>query len=241
MPTSIYFALLEACSQPGCPLCRFTYNNVQRYFDSLLYESVNDRTVRLHLRRSLGFCREHAWQTVDSSSGEALGIAIIYHDVLTNVLRGFPDAGTPSARQPRLGTWLGSLSGELNMKLKTLVQALTPKERCPVCTNRDEMNALAVKELLQSILDEKLHKALETSEGLCLPHLLQSFEKVHDEPTFAALVALNHDKLEALNAELAELIRKNDYRFRDEGFGEERDSWKKVVRLAVGDRFAKKN
>jgi hypothetical protein len=40
--------------------------------------------------------------------------------------------------------------------------------------------------------------------------------------------------MEKLRAELGEFIRKNDYRFIHEGFGTERDSWRRAVAMGAG-------
>jgi len=37
-----------------------------------------------------------------------------------------------------------------------------------------------------------------------------------------------------LHAELAELIRKNDYRFMKEGLGKEGDSWLRALAMVIG-------
>jgi NTP pyrophosphatase (non-canonical NTP hydrolase) len=42
-----------------------------------------------------------------------------------------------------------------------------------------------------------------------------------------------------LHAELAELIRKNDYRYIKEEFGKEGDSWLRAVAMMVGSRKPK--
>jgi len=55
------------------------------------------------------------------------------------------------------------------------------------------------------------------------------------------LRSIHREKLESLHRELAEFIRKNDYRFKDEGFGTESDSWKRAVHKLTGDRFGTQN
>jgi hypothetical protein len=38
---------------------------------------------------------------------------------------------------------------------------------------------------------------------------------------------------------LAEFIRKNDYRFRNEAFGEERDSYRRAIEMIAGLKYHK--
>jgi hypothetical protein len=75
-----YFALLEALAKPGCAFCRRQEEAARRSLESLLYEMVNDGSVRARLRRSGGFCREHA--RMAAATGDALGLTIIYADLL---------------------------------------------------------------------------------------------------------------------------------------------------------------
>jgi len=80
-----YFDLLEACSEPGCPVCRISLKLARRYVDSILYEYVNDPGVRDEIRRSRGYCNEHAGWMLDVR-GAGLGIAIFQRDIVQTVL-----------------------------------------------------------------------------------------------------------------------------------------------------------
>ena len=81
------YELTLACKKPDCPVCRLEQKSVQQYMEGLLYESVNSPSLRNRLRVSHGFCNEHAWLAIDNHLGDALGFAIIYHDVINSVLR----------------------------------------------------------------------------------------------------------------------------------------------------------
>jgi hypothetical protein len=52
------------------------------------------------------------------------------------------------------------------------------------------------------------------------------------------LVEVTWAALRDLNADLGEYVRHCDYRFSDEPWGKERDSWKRVVQRIVGQRRA---
>src|SRR5262245_43226523 len=89
--SATYTGFVEACNQPGCPLCRVERDSVLKYISSLFYEQVNDFNLRDRLRDSLGFCREHAYFAVDELPGNALGIAIIYQDLIKFALHHLKD------------------------------------------------------------------------------------------------------------------------------------------------------
>jgi len=86
MTSATAFNLIEACREPGCPVCRLEQRSVQRYLENQFYENVNNPDFRDHLRRSLGFCKEHAWLAANAHLGDALGFALIYRDVIRNTM-----------------------------------------------------------------------------------------------------------------------------------------------------------
>jgi len=212
MPASIFHGLFEACQQAGCPACRVEQNALERYIGNLFYESVNDVKTRNRLRAGLGFCREHARMIIDRRLGNALGIAIIYQDVITHVLRGL----------------------ESNADLK---KALIPSDSCIVCGHQDKTSQRVLSGLVKGLDDPKMADALQSSDGLCIPHLKKAFESIHESETSKLLLLVHREKLENLRNELQEFIRKNDYRFREEGFGAEGNSWKRAVEKLIGNRF----
>ena len=233
----VFNDLLAACEQPGCPVCRLVNQAVERYLDNLFYENVNDGELRAQLRGSLGFCHEHAWLALKPGIGDALGIAIIYHDVLTNILRKFPQAEAASQNQGWLSSLLGQMPRQFSDQVKEIANAMTPNQPCPACEKRDQATELYLSELLKGLKNEQLLSALNSSEGICLPHLRQAFkEHAQDGEAISALFAISQKKLAALDKELSEIIRKSDYRFRDEGFGEEGNAWRRVIRVSVGEK-----
>lgn len=80
-----YFALLEELEGDGCAHCALVLRALERYFDGLVYEKVNDRSIRETLRASHGFCPAHGEMLRQARS--ALGSAIIHRDVLNSVAR----------------------------------------------------------------------------------------------------------------------------------------------------------
>lgn len=237
--TSILSELLEACAQPGCPICRLAEDAARRSLVSLFYESVNDVGMREHLRKSLGFCREHAWQVLEPGIGDALGVSIIYHDILRSVLKDLP--GDP--QHPHSKGLVSSLVDSLPHRQTALgastVKALTPRAGCPACETRDSTARLYIQALVESIDQEQVSSVLSNSDGLCLPHLQMTFELHHGSKSLGVLLAISREKLLALQHELSEFIRKNDYRFRGERIGSERDAWRRATARLVGERLNK--
>lgn len=234
-----YFALLKACTQPGCPVCRLEHQAVTNYLDHLFYESVNDSDVRAHLRLSLGFCREHANILLNVGLGNALGMSIIYHDVFGTILKRLTKKKTPASEGTILARLLGRVPTELATTLERVRQAISPHEPCLACVQRDGTARMVLTVLIEQFHDPEMVAAFTHSNGLCLPHLRQVCKLVQDGAVLAEMLKVELEKLEKLHTELAEFIRKNDYRFLKDGFGAEGDAWRRATGLAVGGQSEK--
>jgi len=215
-----YFDLMKACSEPGCPVCRVSLELARHYVDGILYEYVNDPDIRDEIRKSRGYCNEHAWWMLDVR-GAGLGIAIFQRDVVQTVLELIETL--PDGRNAR-------------QSAQELLERLQPTAECPVCAQRRTMEDFMLDTLLQHIGDEELAAALAGSAGLCLPHFSRALERVDDAEALKQLVALQRHTVTELRDDLAEFLRKNDYRFRDEGFGKEGDSWRRAIGIVSGER-----
>jgi len=206
-----YHELREALAQPGCPLCHVVGRAAESYIDNLLYESVNDVGVRTRLRRSRGFCRAHAARL--QRPGRSLGIALIEQDILGFLLATLAE-GTRAAGQ--------------------LARDLGPQELCPVCQHEREMERLYLEALFKSGPDSDLGRMYTASAGLCLPHFRLALQEARRPDTLAWLIKAQQGFWERLRGELADFIRKNDYRFRGEGLGAEGDSWLRALMATAG-------
>ena len=236
MPKFTSYKLLEACREPGCPVCRLEQRSVERYLDSQFYENVNSPKWRDQLRASLGFCHEHAWLAVDKRLGDALGFSIIYQDVVNSILRQLENDSAPS-RSQRHWTALSRQVPEAARRLiENLLAAITARKRCPACEHRDQVTRTILSSLVKELHHAEVADALEASEGLCLSHLRLALEYVRDGAAAERLLAIQRAKLTGLRSELAEFVRKNDYQVIKEGFGSEGDAWLRAIGLVTGSR-----
>ena len=208
--SATYFSVLEACGKPGCPLCRVEQDAVIKFLDTLFYEQVNELEMRERLRKSLGLCHEHAWLAADGMQGNALGLAILYEDIMRVALE------------------------QLNGKKGK--QRLAQTGECPACEQRDSVRHRLLSVLTKYLAEDEMHEALEKSDGLCLSHLRLILEHLKEASMRADLLSVQQEKMEKLQAELIEFIRKNDYRFIHEGFGAERDAWRRAVAMGAGNK-----
>jgi hypothetical protein len=234
--TMSFHDVRDALARPGCAVCRLKTDSAERFLDGFLWESVNDPSKRREIRRALGFCHEHAWALVRVSA--SLGVAIVTRDVLRSLLKAMEDAtfqALPTFSLRRVHEALDSKQSAA--ATAELVARLAPQTKCPACVWVEKMEGIYLNTLVHNLLGEDgLLADYEASDGLCLPHFRQALTQVRDEGVFEALVSAQRAILERLVAHLDESIRKSDYRFLDESWGEETGAWLRAIAALVGPR-----
>lgn len=221
--TNTYYDLLDACRQDGCPICRLALDAVRRYLDSMNYDSVNDPGFQALTDAAGGFCNQHAAQWLRQAN--VLGTAMIYKrvlDRLTPALRGL--------RFERNGTFLGGLLAHDDE-----LDRLRPTGACPACLHLADVEHIALTTLVGALNDAEMREAYERSDSLCWPHLVMALRAAPDADAFAFLRDRALVMQRILGDQLAEVIRKHDYRFRDEPAGAEKGSVQRAVHSISGE------
>jgi len=186
---STYYEIWDACYKSGCPICRLLDRRIHDYLESLMYEGVNTTSVRVKLRGALGFCRTHACKAI--KLGDALGVAIIYEDLLQLVAKQLGEGQMPQ-------------------------QAIA----CPACSLRRVFEQSYGRTLLEFLEDDEFQQALQSCDGLCLAHLhqLSSQEKTIALPEW--LLTLVRQKIQQRRRRLSEFLRKQDVQAKNERLSE---------------------
>jgi hypothetical protein len=236
-----YFEILNVCQKPGCPVCSLGHAAARRSLNTLIYEGVNDYVLRAKLRESLGYCHEHAWLLPEAGESAALGIAIVHRDLLNSVRKRLEKVKFGKGQKRKFRSFVaGAISPDEGTEPDARsAKYLAPTAPCPACKNRDKIENLALKSVIDALekKDKQMSVALEASDGLCLPHLRRALEASRSANSFDALVTLSREQMSALIQELDEFIRKNDHRFRDEKITQrERESWRRALQLVVGPK-----
>jgi hypothetical protein len=231
-----FFELRDALAQPGCALCRLRMDSADRFLDTLLWESVNDPARRKEIRRARGFCHEHGWVLVRATA--SVGVAIIARDVLQSLLNTLDDAKFRSLPPLSLRRVQEAVdSKQPSVATAGLVSRLEPEAPCLACVWADKMEGIYLDTLIHSLAGEdNLLAEYEASDGLCLPHFRRALALVRKEATYDALMRVQRAVWQRLVDQLAESIRKNDYRNLDEDWGEEAGSWLRGIAALVGAR-----
>ena len=223
---------------PGCPICRLTLQTVERYLESTSYEDVTDPAVRAELRAAQGWCPVHAQRWL--AQLDSLGTAILYKDILDTARRTLLEAaggpGEPEAAPAlldRLRGWVGN--NPPARPGSQIARALAPAGECPACRIMQTAERRYLSAFTTACGSTAFQAAYQDHPtGICLPHLRAVLRGLADPAPVAALVAAQAAILARTSAALAEVIRKNDSRFRQEARGDEFQAPPRAVEQAAG-------
>ncbi|MDD3926375.1 MAG: DUF6062 family protein [bacterium] len=215
---NLYHELLELLQEGcGCLLCTLEERYARKYLEMMLYEMVNDIDTRKELTLSRGCCRHHAHLL--AGMGDGLGAAIIYSDQVELFLQ-FIDREAEAGQR-------GAAKG--------ISTRWNDHPECPVCLREREAGERFARALLNGLKKTEMRNAFAGGTGLCVSHFLRTMESVKDRGTRDFLFTAQRTILQSLLADLDEFKRKNDYRFRHEPFGREKDAWKRAISMLTGD------
>ncbi len=212
--------LSKACMQEGCVLCRLAEEDTQRYLETWKDETFTEVDIRETLRRSRGFCHTHTWQLVQM--GASLPLAVAYRDVITDAIERLQQAKGSYRRR-----WF-----EARRELTE------PSAPCPACQKKKQSLTRLIVSLREALPDTPFYTAFSASVGLCLPHFQLTCELRPLDRVDIWLPLLRNAQLscmQRLDEYLREMIRKHDYRFRDEPRGDEMRSWQSAARIVAGE------
>ena len=109
--------------------------------------------------------------------------------------------------------------------------AVIPKlAACPLCGTYSE----AEKRYLDALLDhwDELKESFIATSILCINHTQNALAAAGKRNEIKkGLLGVQINKLSDLSAELEEICRKYDYRFKDEKWGKEKNAWQMAVKL----------
>jgi len=204
---SVYFNLLDALKETGCPICFLVKKSAHKFMDDILYENVNDPGVRDNIRKAGGFCNRHAWQL--RKIGDGFGLGIVYEELM------------------RLG--LKELQAPAGFQMKE--EAEKP---CIVCNEERDVAGRYISVFLEHFDDAELKLSYKNSFGFCSPHLNLAIKMCRNKKSVKEIIDIESAKVNGLLDELKEFHRKHGYRFTKDRFGEDFYSWTRAIEKMIG-------
>jgi hypothetical protein len=228
-----YDEIKVAFTQPGCPLCGLLDQAANMIIDSMLWELVNDPQNQDRIKQARGYCQRHGWMLV--RGGAAMGITILMKSVIDTLLEVVDHhAGETSTGLSSHKLWHTLQLSHSTIK-NTLVIELAPQTTCPVCIDIEQIGQNYINTLLESLTGpESLAEAFHQSDGLCLQHFRDALREGVPGEALDTLVSVQRDVWQRLSDELAEFIRKNDYRYANEPVGTEGNAWRRALAVTSG-------
>jgi len=248
--SSVYHELVEAISQPGCPVCRLIDRAVRQYVDMFFYENITTVARRTEIREARGYCSVHG--ALLTGHTRMLGSAIVHQDVINDVLRDLNKTLPPTApasartRERALGRdearKPSALDDLTSAPLRNVaLNAIRPKRLCPLCDYERDRESVLLRALVDHMPDPAMRVVFERSSGICLPHVqvMLGLRGVSAEGLRRTL-QIERDILQALKVELEAYIAKSNGSYDYEGMGEESDSPLRAIKLVSGRVFGRR-
>ena len=201
-----FYDLVAALGKSGCAICRRVHESARSAIDSLLYESVTDPIIRGELRMTQGFCQLHARMAV--ANGDAFGLSIIYQDLVADRLAVLARRDLPFPETTR---------------------------QCLICQLAAETEKYTVSTCRKFFDDHQFRGAIFDADAFCGEHFVLLLDNLPKGEARERLWQWEQERLATLHHQLAEFIRKGDYRFHHESVSEkEADAWQRALAWFAG-------
>ena len=209
--------LLDTFKNDGCPICNLNFLNIDSYFSSILYECVNDPTVRKKLRNSFGYCRDHSAQFIQfvEKSYNRFGASIIIADVTAEIIKE-----------------LDRLS---KLSFKELKKITSVKHMCPACIYQEIHEHIYYFEILNNLENEDFFNKFLKSDGLCQAHLLDLIKIIKDPLKRFKIIENQKLKLSILIKDMNAFVKKHSGQNSQKITSDEACAFKKAIRHMMGD------
>ncbi len=225
--------LLKACKQPGCPVCLLEQRAVGTYLQTAFREKENDLAVRNDIRDSLGLCKAHTRRMLDLRLNHSISAMVSYHDVILTIVQQLQNADLQPKQSRK--SMLSRKRLKQASEFESVVLALSPRLPCPVCRMTSNFTRSVLGELSISLHEGLVQKALESSAGLCLPHLRQAFSQIQDLDTCQFLLTISIERLEKIRRDLVERIRVIENSKGVDDSQTRSETWQKVILAIAGE------
>lgn len=139
-----YFSFIESIKKDTCPICILVNKNINKFFEDLLYEKVNDINIRKKFKEYSGFCNYHAHQFLKYNDG--IAISLLNKDLLINNINSINNKSYLFKKQKK-------------------------KTNCQICELKKEYENHYLSIFSEFWNDEALKNNFISNSFLCIPHL----------------------------------------------------------------------
>ena len=203
------YAVLEALDSKECPICLLATKSIESYFDSLLYENINDIGFRTKFRAQNGFCNYHSYKFIKYNDG--LAVSLTHKDLLAQKIEQYK-------------------------KNNYIIKAQKNNQnKCIICDVANNAELRYISEMINYLEDDELKSKFLKSEGLCIPHFELMIAKSKKIPKW--FIEFNESKYKILLEQVNKFTESCNFSLGDRRpvlSIEEAESWKKAVKIIRG-------
>ncbi len=163
----LYFELFDALNNTQCPICLIVVKRIEKYFENLIYENINDVNFRKKFREAGGFCNLHSYKFMRYNDGLAIALThrILIKDLVSEIKH------IASKRRPSKAS-----------------------NRCAICQYQQELEQRFTAGLMNHWNDEQLQQKFQVSAGLCVPHFRKLLHQTRKPPEWLLRTQLEYYK-----------------------------------------------
>jgi len=205
-----FFSLIDALKQKDCPLCYLIVNSIESYFDTLLYEDINDIGFKKKFREQSGFCNFHSYKLLKYNDG--LAVSLTYRDVIKKKITQYNNKAKKNNKSNKKST-----------------------KQCLVCNVANDSEERYFSIMIEYLEDKEFKNAFIKSEGLCIPHFDIIIKKLKMVPAW--FMKFHKSKYETILKQLNKFIESCNFSLGDRRpviTKEEKDVWEKAVKIFSG-------
>jgi Family of unknown function (DUF6062) len=220
----------DALGTRGCVLCRTLLQAERRSLFTFLYEGMGAPHARERFLEGGGFCPRHFWWVMHVGHNR-WGVGPVELAELCRQL--VPRAAAAIAAAGKSRPRARALPFARARKNKQELPASVPGAGCIFCREWLEREPRLVA-LLEKLLDQEEFSRALAAHGLCFRHACLAVAAWQQPGKRRQLSEILRARSDQLVADLAEYLRKQDHRFRDEPFGREADVVERAVEFLAG-------
>ena len=201
-----------------CPFCHLEDNLEKKYLSAALGAALMEPDTRVDMNNR-GFCKHH-YESMFNSKENILGLSLIMETFYKGQIGVLEKWGKNS---------------------KKIMDSVL--KDCHIC---NEMNFTMERYFDNCIYmwkDElEFRKLFQSKKGFCIKHFLMSMERADaklgkkDKASFTdMLVKMQLENLKRIDEELLWFAKKFDYRFKEEPWGDAKDSPERSIKKVIGN------
>ncbi len=218
---------LEQSLLPGeCLVCSNLIHSERHAIHSFLWEGMMSSQVRTAFLKGGGFCARHFWiaKRIEQDDWPAggIGIAILCENLVDNAIAQLPREAEVSRREP------------MNPFRRKHGADVPPSgSGCIFCHDWIDREDSLI-ETLEYLKNKPTWAERLDRAPLCAHHALVALHIWRNPEDKLQLRAALVARLQQLQADLREFIRKHDWNHRDEPLGQEKDAVPRAIQILTG-------